>query len=326
MFFDIKEFVFVCYASVIPERLTMPLRLVLFSVLGFFSTSVLAAEPLMTISVGSNPESVCRGFDGKLFVTLINGEEPGDGTIVRLDGDDQKTITVFAKGFNAPKGLVFVDKYLITADETTVWKIASDGKTTRLATKEQFPSPIEFLNDVVVSRDQKSVYVSEMSNPGPMFDPSGERKLWDVDGSEAMALPRKGCVYRIDLDGNISVAIPAGDVALRFPNGLAVGGRDEERLFVGDFFTGNILTWRDGKYRVVAEGVRGLDGLAVGRGVFYASSWTQGKVWRIDRKTKEMKVIREGMKTAADFYLDVDKKQLIIPDMLAGTLTFLPIE
>jgi len=29
------------------------------------------------LKVGSNPESVCRGFDEKLYITMINGEDPG---------------------------------------------------------------------------------------------------------------------------------------------------------------------------------------------------------------------------------------------------------
>jgi len=281
-------------------------------------------SPLKTIAVGNNPESVCRGFGDKLYVTLINGEEPGDGTIAVIDGDAVKE---FAKGFNAPKGLVFVGGYLVTADETTVWKIDEHGTATKLAEAKDFPSPIEFLNDVAASRDNESVYVSEMSNPQPMLDPSGERKLWDMDSPQANELPRKGCVYRIGLDGKITQVVPPGDLAVRFPNGVAVGGpRDKERLYVGDFFSGSIVTYENGKYEVVTSGLRGIDGLTATRNAFYASSWTQGKVWRVDRATGEAKVILEGLQAAADFFYDRQNKQLIIPDMLAGTLTFLPIE
>ena len=41
------------------------------------------------------------------------------------------------------------------------------------AQKDDFPNPVEFLNDVVASKDGKSVYVAEMGQPGWMFDPSG---------------------------------------------------------------------------------------------------------------------------------------------------------
>ena len=40
------------------------------------------------IEIGTKPESVCRGFGGKLYVTMLNGGEPGDGEIKVLDGDE----------------------------------------------------------------------------------------------------------------------------------------------------------------------------------------------------------------------------------------------
>lgn len=289
-----------------------------------FSVSAQAQPSLKTISVGEKPESVCRGFGGLLYVTMINGDEPGDGTIVVVDGDQVKE---FSRGFNAPKGLVFVGGFLVTADETTMWKIDEKGTATRLAELKHFPEPVEFLNDVAASMDDESVYVAEMSSPAPMFDPSGERQLWGIDSAEAKALPRKGCVYRVSLDGEITLAVPAGDLSVRFPNGVAVGGtKEKEQLYVADFFTGSVVTHKDGKYDVLVTGLRGLDGLTVTDDVFYASSWTQGKVWRVDRKTREAKVILEGLQTAADFFFDQEHNQLVVPDMLAGTLTFLPLE
>lgn len=293
------------------------------------SLSLIAVTPLnaqsrKTIDVGKNPESVCRGFGGKLYLTMINGEEPGDGTIVSLDGD---TPTLFAKGLNSPKGIVFVGDYLVTADETTLWKIDQAGTVTKLVDKTNFPQPIEFLNDVAVGKDGASVYVSEMSTPGPMFDPSGERKLWEIDSKEGKELPKKGCIYKVTLKGEVTVAVPPGDMSLRFPNGVAVSeAAGEEGVFVGDFFTGSIIHYHDGKFVTLAKGMRGIDGLTVTKDAFYASSWTQGKIWKVDRKTGESKVILEGLKSAADFFHDAKNKQLLVPDMISGTLTFLPIE
>lgn len=287
------------------------------------SAGWLHAAPPKSIPVGQSPESACRGFGDKLYVTLINGDEPGDGQIVAVDGTN---VTVFAKGFNAPKGIAFVGNYLVTADETTLWKVDAKGMATKLATARDFPQPIEFLNDVAASHDGASVYVSEMSNPAPMLDPSGDRKLWDLNGKEANELPKKGCIYKVTLDGKISVAIPAGNTAMRFPNGVTVDESEKtDHLFVGDFFSGNILTYHDGNFTTVASGMRGLDGLTVTKEAFFASSWTQGKVWKVDRKTREAKVILEGLTSAADFYYDAKINQLIIPDMLAGTLNFLPL-
>jgi hypothetical protein len=215
----------------------------------------------------------------------------------------------------------------VTADETTMWKIDKTGKATKIVEAKDFPEKVEFLNDVVASKDNASVYVTEMSSPGPMFDPSGERKLWDLDSDEAKKLPKKGCVYKVTLKGEVSVAVPPGSMEIRFPNGVTVEeDLKEDKLFVGDFFTGNVYGYADKKFTLAATGLRGVDGLTVTKDTIYVSSWNQGKVWKVDRKTKESKVILEGLKSAADFYYDAKGKQLVIPDMLAGTLVFLKID
>ncbi|MFP6899328.1 MAG: hypothetical protein VCA36_00200, partial [Opitutales bacterium] len=120
------------------------------------------------IEIGTKPESVCRGFGGKLYVTMLNGGEPGDGEIKVLDGDEPK---VFAKGLNNPKGMAFVGGFLVVADETMVRKIDKNGKVSVLVEAEDFPNEVTFLNDVAASHDGKSVYVTDMSHPKWMFDP-----------------------------------------------------------------------------------------------------------------------------------------------------------
>jgi len=284
-----------------------------------------AETPVKTVNVGLKPESVCRGFEGKLYVSMIQGDVAGDGTIVSVDGD---TVKMFAKGFNDPKGLVFVGDHLVTADGTTLWKIDSHGTATKLAEAKDFPQPIEFLNDVAAGLDGQSVYVSEMSSPAPMFDPSSDQpKLWDLDSPQAKALPNKGCVYKVTMKGEVTLAVPPGNPMVRFPNGVAIGHNEkEDRIYVGDFFSGHVVAYHDGKYHSVAAGVRGVDGLTVTPDAFYVSSWTQGKVWRFDRRTHQLKVLHEGLKSAADFYYDEKDKQLVVPDMLSGTLVFLPLD
>ena len=255
---------------------------------------------------------------------MINGEEPGDGGINIIDDGKVKE---FCRGMNSPKGIAFVGGHLVTADETTVWMVDKKGKTTKLAEKKDFSEEVEFLNDVVASRDKKSVYVTEMSTPGPMFDPKKERTLWPIGSKQDKELPSKGCVYRVTLDGKVTLAVPAGNKLMRFPNGVTITGKkDEEILVMGDFFTGNIVAYNKDKFRVLAKGMRGADGLAFGNGMIYVSSWPLGKVWEYDRKTKKTTVLTDKFTTAADFFYDRKNKQLIIPDMLEGTLTFLPVE
>lgn len=282
-----------------------------------------AAAERKVIEIGTKPESVCRGFGGKLYVTMINGDEPGDGEIKVLDGDGAK---VFAKGLNNPKGMAFVGGFLVVSDETMVRKIDKKGKVSVLAEAKDFPKEVTFLNDVAPSRDGKSVYLTDMSHPKWMFDPDGERKLWPVDSDKAVA-PMTGCVYKVTLDGKVSVAVPPGDKRMPGPNGVTViGEKGKEALLMGDFFTGNIVAYADKKLRVVAKGMRGADAVEVMGSKIYVSSWPLGKVWVYDRKTKKIAVLADDFTTAADFYLDRKNKQLVIPDMLGGKIVFLPIE
>ena len=293
--------------------------------LSLLSTTTFVFGGPKVLDIGTKPESVCRGFGGKLYVTMINGDEPGDGAIKVLDAKNEKA-TVFAKGLNAPKGIAFVGGFLVTADETVVRKIDKKGKVTVLAEAKDFPEKIEFLNDVAASRDGKSVYVTEMSHPKWMFDPDGERKLWPVNSKKAVP-PMTGCVYKVGLDGKVSVAVAPGDKRMPGPNGVGVAGsKDKEILLMGDFFTGNILAYSDKKLRIIAKDMRGADAVEAFGSKIYVSSWPLGKVWSYDRKTKKTTVLSEDFTTAADFYLDRKNKQLVIPDMLAGKLVFLPIK
>ncbi len=57
------------------------------------------------------------------------------------------------------------------------------------------------------------------------------------------------------------------------------------------------------------------------------TSYSQGKVWKLDRAGKNEKVILDGrgFGSTADQYLDVPNKRLVIPDTGKGTLIYLPI-
>ena len=110
------------------------------------------------------------------------------------------------------------------------------------------------------------------------------------------------------------------------PNGVGRSGKSG--LLLGDFFTGNIVRkTAKGKLRVITKGLRGADAVDPdGKGGIYVSSWTQGKVWKLTDNGKKKEVILDGLKSAADFYLDRKAKKLIVPDMLAGTLIFVDIK
>ena len=139
------------------------------------------------------------------YVTMINGDEPGDGGINVIDGDEVKG---FCRGMNCPRELPLWEDS-VTADETTMWKVDAEGNATKIAEVTDFPPSIEFLNDVAASKDGNSVYVNDMSKPSWMFNPDGERQLWPLDSDQAVA-PKTGCVYKVTLDGQVTLAVPPG--------------------------------------------------------------------------------------------------------------------
>ena len=158
-----------------------------------------------------------------------------------------------------------------------------------------------------------------------MFDPDKERTLWPLDSDKAVP-PGKAAVYYVGLDGKTKQAVPPNDL-LTGANGVTVVARgDGQRILLGDFFTGKLLMWNGDTLRAVAEGMRGADGIEVGNGVVYVSSWPLGKVWKYDIREKKLTLLSEDFTTAADLYYDREHNQLIVPDMIEGTLTFLPVE
>ncbi len=280
-----------------------------------------AAEPARkVVAVGTRPESVTRGWGGRWFVTVMGGDKvAGDGAVREIVGTETKD---FATGLDEPKGICFTGKFLVATDLKRVWKIDAKGDKTILADDKAFGNPVSYLNDTACEPGGQAVYVTDMGANTKMRDPQGA--LWPLDSTEAKALPALGRVYRIGLDGKVSVAVDTS-VDMKCPNGVSVAGKG--RLLVGEFFTGNILEVRGKKMTVLTTGLRGADAVEDdGKANIYVSSWSQGKVWKLAKGKKDPEVIAEGFQSAADFYLDRAGKQLLLPDMKAGTVTFIPLK
>src|SRR5512145_2398177 len=138
------------------ERLPrMKLRLPLPTLAAFAllcASQVLAGE-VTSLPVGPSPESVTRGFGGRLFVTLMGRSRvpgDGDGRIVSFD-EKKATSTDLATGLDDPKGLVFTGTHLVTADFKTVWSVDEKGNKRVLAGPAAFPDEPLFLNDVALT-------------------------------------------------------------------------------------------------------------------------------------------------------------------------------
>lgn len=268
-------------------------------------------EILFPVEVGVKPESITLGFDDNYYVTVMNGNEEGDGEVVEISPNGVKS---FALGFDQPKGIVYLNGYLYFSDVTRVWKVDKDGKASVFVDKANFPEEVLYLNDVAVDANGKGIYVVDMGATQYMRDENNQ--LWPLDSEEAKLVPNLGRIYHIDLEGNISIAQDTSSL-MSNPNG--VGLDNDGNIMVGAFFLGNFLVMRDEELTPLKGQFRGADAVEQdSKGNYYVSSWALGKVWKIDGITEESTVLIEGLESAADFYLEEDQGRLLLPDMMAG--------
>ena len=285
------------------------------SVIAMFSLSGCTQQPEIQfpIKIGVNPESITKGFDDNYYVTLMNGSEDGDGEVVEISKNGVK---VFAKGFDEPKGIVFLKDHLYLSDLTRIWKVDINGNASVFIKKEDFPEEVLYLNDVAVDAESNGIYVSDMGATKYMRDENNV--LWPLDSEQAKLVPQLGRIYHVDLEGHVSIAQDTSSLMLN-PNGVGIDNNGN--IMVGAFFLGNFLVKRDGKLTPLKGQFRGADGVEQdSKGNYYVSSWASGTVWKIDGISEESIILIDGLKSAADFYLEEDKERLLLPDMVAGMI------
>lgn len=247
-----------------------------------------------------NPESVVVA-NGKIFVTTI-GEfgKDGDGAVVVIDKESSKP---FCTDLDDPKGIAAFQKWLFVADKKGVYKIEPDGKAELFADAKVFPQPPLFLNDVVVDPESGVVYVADSGN---------------LEG-------KGGAVYRIDPKGKVTVITNAERMPeIHTPNGLVMDGASH--LLMLDFGTGTLYRLRmNGKADKLAEGFGGGDGLAWDmNGQLFVSDWKGGKVFGIHRPGDKAVSLPTKLDSAADLCFDPRTRDLLVPDMKAGTVVAIP--
>ena len=265
------------------------------------------------VDVGTKPESITRGFNSNYYVTIMNGKDEGDGTLVEISDEGVK---VFAEGFDEPKGIIFLNDHLYFSDLNRVWKVDKDGNATVFVNKNDFPEAVLYLNDVAVDEKGQGMYVVDMGDTKFMRDKNNN--LWPLESDEAKLVPELGRIYHVDLDGKISIKQNTSSLMLN-PNGVGVDNNGD--IMVGSFFLGNFLVTRNGELTPLKGIFRGADAVEQdSKGDYYVSSWASGKVWKIDGKTEESTILVDGLKSAADFYLEEEKGRLLVPDMIAGKI------
>lgn len=265
-------------------------------------TSVFAEHAdLKSVTGVKTPESVASGPDGRVYVSEIaEFGKDGDGQISVVDGDGQ--LKVFATGMDDPKGIVFVGKDLYVADKTRVLKVAPDGKWEVFAAADAFPIKPQFLNDLAAD-GLGNIYVSD----------SGD-------------LNKGGAIFRINKHGKVATIVDSSNPLVLAPNGLLLGAHGS--LLEVDFASGTLysIKLKTGEMTKVAEGFGGGDGLLrAPNGMLYLSDWKNGRVFSVDKKGN-VKQIKDGFKSAADIGLSPDRKSIIVPDMKAGELVWLPLQ
>jgi gluconolactonase len=271
----------------------------------FFALSLpaLAEEPKV-VSGLKNPESVAVGPGGKIYVSLIG--EPGkggDGSIVIVDPGGK--ITTFAKGLDDPKGLLFVGEDLYVADVTKVWKVNFRGKVEVFVDSDAFPRPPLFLNDIAYD-GQGNFYVSD----------AGDRA------------GNKGAVFRITARGIVTLVLD-GELTspqISVPHGVLMD--DVDHLFVADYGLGGLYRYDliTGTAQLVSGGFGGTDGITNdGQGGLYVSDGKNGRIFQVSSVLEPPRLISSRFQSAADIILTPDRRTLLVPDMKAGTFTFLPI-
>lgn len=244
------------------------------------------------------PESVVQAKDGTIYISEINGfDKDGDGQISKLDADGK--LTVFATGLDDPKGLAIVGDKLYVADKTRIVEIGKDGKWKEFVSAAAFASKPKFLNDLAADKEG-NLYVSD----------SGDLKSG-------------GQVYKISKDGSAKLVVDSKNKDVLAPNGLLADGRNQ--LLEVDFESGILyrINLTNGKLTKLAEGFGGADGLVkTPSGKIFISDWKTGKVYKVSGSKAVL--IKEGYQSAADIALTNDGKTIMVPDMKAGELDFIP--
>lgn len=251
------------------------------------------------------PESVVQAKDGRIFISEINemGKD-GDGQITVVDTAGKTSI--FAQGLDDPKGLAIIGENLFVADKNKIIKIAPDGKASVFVATTAFPVVPQFFNDLEA-------------------DPQGN--LYVSDSGDIMGTGKDGIIYKIDANGQVQLLIDGKqDERVMAPNGLLADDTGDVLIYV-DFTSGVLYTYNQKTQTLtdIAEGFGGGDGVVHhSNGTMYVSDWKNGKVFSVDTKG-DVTLLKEGYQSAADIAITKDEAYLMVPDMKAGELDFIPL-
>jgi len=142
-----------------------------------------------------------------------------------------------------------------------------------------------------------------------------------------MSTGKGGVIYKIDGSGKVTLVLDGKqDGRVLAPNGLLADDTGNVLIYV-DFTSGILYTYNQQTRALenIAEGFGGGDGIAHhSNGTMYVSDWKNGKVFSMSRK-HDVTILKEGYQSAADIAITNDEMFLMVPDMKAGELDFIPL-
>jgi gluconolactonase len=290
-----------------PNRIRLSIVFAFSAVMfGCQTESKMQSAPAQKITGLKMPESAVQAKDGRIFVSEI-GEfgKDGDGQISVISNGKA---AVFTSGLDDPKGLKIIGNNLYVADKTKVMKIAlNDGKASVFAAASAFPAPPQFLNDLEADL-QGNLYVS--------------------DSGDIMGTGKGGAIYKLDAAGKVALVIDGKqDPRVMAPNGIIADDTGNVLIYV-DFTSGILYSYNQQTKALtdIAEGFGGGDGIVHhSNGTMFVSDWKNGKVFTVNRKN-DVTQLKDGYKSAADIAITRDEKYLMVPDMKAGELDFIPLK
>ena len=261
--------------------------------------------PMQKITGLKTPESVVQASDGRIFVSEINefGKD-GDGQITVIENGKKR---IFATGLDDPKGLALIGKTLYVADKTKIMKIDMEGHVQTFVPASTFPTTPLFLNDLE-------------------HDPAGN--IYVSDSGDLFGSGKGGTIYKISPKGEVTLLInDQQDARVKAPNGLLADDTSTVLIYV-DFASGILYSLNTQTHQLndIAEGFGGGDGVVHrSNGTMYVGDWKGGKVFSVNTKG-EVSLVKEGYQSAADIAITKDEKYLMVPDMKAGELDFIPLQ
>jgi hypothetical protein len=251
----------------------------------------------------TNPECAVWDAVGKCWYVsnLVSGASGGGSRafLSRLDAEGKLLEKQWVGGFDAPKGMGISGRllYISDLDKVCVVDLAKAQLVQRIPVQGA-----RFLQDVAVG-PAGEVYVSDMAaNVIYRLRPGGRPEVFAASATLE-------CPNGLWVDGDTLVVAAWGTIT-----DANFGTKAPGRLVAVDLRTGKITPMPPAR-------LGNLDGLVKVGTHWFVTDYKAGRIHKVAADGTAV-LWRSGFKSAADLGLDKARGLLAIPDMVAGTVTF----